>query len=269
MGDARARSLERSAAVGDPEAGARVIRERMRSGLSLARVKLAAYVGDEACVAAIGWNTDPYPYPVRLDSWTPGLFAFADDLDGLPEREVRRPCTLCDGTGSLCSLCARAPFRKQPWPGREYVALMVGEAVGREVLEEWGQDPVECGCPVDPGCFGHDEDEELVATRRALDAAKLHLVTGTLESREAYTRLDDGTLLPWLPDLRPGFLGVTLAAAARELGRNCEGADCGEFGNHHGECNDTDRIPNEARVKAVVREALVPWLLNEEVSSGG
>lgn len=58
MSDARRRLLERAAAGGDPGAAARGLAEEVRRGaLAPAHLRLAAYLGDERAVAALGSDT--------------------------------------------------------------------------------------------------------------------------------------------------------------------------------------------------------------------
>lgn len=73
MADEQVRHLERQAAGGDPEATTRLLRERMRSGdLARERVELAAWVGDEAALAALGVASTT----AHLGDWAAGLERF-------------------------------------------------------------------------------------------------------------------------------------------------------------------------------------------------
>jgi hypothetical protein len=70
MSDGRLREFERSLAAGaDPEAGARLLAERLRAGtLDRERLRLAAYVGDAAARLLV--ETEPEP---DLRRWAGGL----------------------------------------------------------------------------------------------------------------------------------------------------------------------------------------------------
>ena len=72
MADERLRRLLREAALGDPEAQVRLLRERVRAGvLDDERMRLAAYLGDAASQEVLG---DAAPaVPEDLEEWLGGL----------------------------------------------------------------------------------------------------------------------------------------------------------------------------------------------------
>jgi hypothetical protein len=70
VGDEHLRALERSASQGGSEAEARLLRERQRAGsLSAERLALAAYLGHEGALLALGETLDPEDPDLREWLW--------------------------------------------------------------------------------------------------------------------------------------------------------------------------------------------------------
>lgn len=100
MTDARLRSLARDAAQGDPHAHTRLLLERVRVGdLSEERLRLAAYLGDEAASAVVGPDVpsfgglDAANAVLGLKSYGPAVFvraaiAAASLLEPIPTEVV-------------------------------------------------------------------------------------------------------------------------------------------------------------------------------------
>lgn len=106
MGDDRRRELERSAAQGDLAARAGLLRERVRVGeLREERLSLAAYLEDEASLAALGGP--PLVGAADLEDWVGGLAPWGTEAvlraavaaarsalpawESRPEAELQRP----------------------------------------------------------------------------------------------------------------------------------------------------------------------------------
>lgn len=124
--DAHLRSLERAAALGDPDARAQYLCERRRTGkLTTDRLRLAAYAGDPAARAALG----PHAPREALDlgTWGQGIAACGR------EAAVRALLALAD----LASLeLERTPSSTSPWESLRGIA-----EEGRAALARWVREP--------------------------------------------------------------------------------------------------------------------------------
>ena len=103
MPDVYRRALERDAAAGDPQAGVKVLRERMRSGkVTEDQLELAAYCGHEAARVLVC----PFTFTIDDCEWeVPGQYPPVTEHD-LDEHCVIR----CSRRSSLVS-----PFKDRGW----------------------------------------------------------------------------------------------------------------------------------------------------------
>jgi hypothetical protein len=133
------RELERAAALGDDDAGARLLGERLRQGtLSEARVALAAYAGDPRAAMVVGDGAEP---ELDLATWLQGLWgwgrevpvraAIAAGRHGIEHLEARVgwSATGCDGKLALRYVCAS----ETPYP----LDMVLLDRRELEALEAW------------------------------------------------------------------------------------------------------------------------------------
>ncbi len=268
MTDATLRSHERAAAQGGPAEQASLLRARVRAGtLSESKLMLAAWCGDEASVKIKPpqiptWaGFDLRPDECSLNVWLPRLSSLAADVDVGVLREALWSCggegtTYRDPGGEGAWLPCCSGVRTVPWPGGEWIMLRAVWAAGLAVLNQWEKEPTPCGCPSDPiGCVGHEgeKDEELDPIRKALDACKVYLDTGTLAAREAWSEAwRPLNAIQWVPAPTDKVAAVPIQAAARELGDKC---GCGPA------CSVYDCVGGKEKAKKVICADLVTWAL--------
>jgi len=293
MADDRLRRLEREAAGGDPEARARLLRERARSGeLPRERLGLAAWLGDPAAAAALGPEA-PAP-PEEVGRWAAGAARFGQEafvrlggaalrrvLSGRPagaSREAAERVLAASDAWTACPCCEhaeaarRAADAEQP-PNllttfamranpSEWVVVEAAKVVARETRPEWTP---EVTVELDPDAAAAAAGE---ADAGGEEAAALELLRDLLARGGATARWEEAgpdRLALRVADC--GRLGTGGLARVLSRGDQARFVTLLEALRPIRERAAPVLYAAEACgaevVRAAVREALLPWALGE------
>ena len=293
MTDLRLRQYQRAAAVGDVDAEARYLRERVRAGtLSEGKLRLAAYAGHEAarltlgdafgacscydvsCTAAITHDplcSDGGTLDAPLPDWLTGLRTVATDLD-VGDREERCGCNafskrlLSDGTVVLCD-CASGKFhpptpgiRRVPWDGGEWVMLRAAISAAELALASVC-DFKSTKC--EKSFLGHCVWMPHYQASRAIQACKDFERLRTLAARGAWDIIireihGINGALAWLP-VHGSNHKWAIQATARVVGKPCD--ELGNYGHNARICGCSDQVNGETKVRTAICEDLIDWAL--------
>lgn len=249
MTDQRLRQLKRRASTGDPQAAVNLLRERVRAKeLSQTRLRLAAYAGDKAAreletdeslqVVLFRIVATDKPWWMTSDVW-----CLSDWLMGLPSIDL--------DVGVLREDLSW-PGKRKPWPPGDWLMLRCSIVAGRAAFDSI----LIKTSPRNPAW--------LPAVYTTLDAAWKHLLTGTIETREAWEHARSACpSLPWLchPNDR-AEMGRVLAAA-KELRdcKVCNGSGQIYEDNSRMDCPHCSGVDGEVKAHNILRADLVEWTL--------